>query len=57
MGLESAQSGDARAELAVSELERTGAFDRKVRSPLATASTSLAAESHAVHSVSANRSY
>ncbi|WP_433599947.1 alpha/beta hydrolase [Nocardia sp. CA-135953] len=30
VGLESAPSGDARAELAVSELERTGAFDRKV---------------------------
>ncbi|WP_329415310.1 alpha/beta hydrolase [Nocardia vinacea] len=30
VGLESAQSGAARAELAVSELERTGAFDRKV---------------------------
>ncbi|WP_433757487.1 alpha/beta hydrolase [Nocardia sp. CA-135398] len=30
VGLESAQSGATRAELAVSELERTGAFDRKV---------------------------
>ncbi|WP_433713259.1 alpha/beta hydrolase [Nocardia sp. CA-084685] len=30
VGLESAQSGEARAALAVSELERTGAFDRKV---------------------------
>jgi uncharacterized membrane protein len=30
VGLESAQSGDERTELAVSELERTGAFDRKV---------------------------